>query len=237
MLLRPLLRKISFRCFRFINCPKPDSLYRRFRILFPLADVPFLAALRKRLPRLLVKNLLTTRMFKIILKTKSGILICLLLCASLAAAQTKPQDPDDVVRVFTDLVQTDVMVFDKGGKFVKGLKREDFELKIDGKRKPLEFFEIITAGSVDEESQLAAARGSSRTAIPAGVRPLDRGRTVLFYVDDVHMDLASLNAAKKVIKHFLDNEQSQNDEAAIASTSGQIGFLQQLTDNRTVLNA
>ena len=42
------------------------------------------------------------------------------------------QDQTDVLRVFTELVQTDVMVFDKQGHFVEGLKKEDFELRIDG---------------------------------------------------------------------------------------------------------
>ncbi len=43
----------------------------------------------------------------------------------------KPQD--DVVRVYTELVQTDVMVFDKQGRFVNGLTKDNFELRIDGK--------------------------------------------------------------------------------------------------------
>jgi VWFA-related protein len=132
------------------------------------------------------------------------------------------------------------MVFDKQGNFVKGLKREDFELRIDGKTKPIEFFEKITAGSVSEESQLAAARGTEIRAgrIPAGnTLPLDRGRPVFFYVDDMHLDLTSMVAARKLITRFIDNEMGQNDEAAIASATGQIGFLQQLTDNKSVLRA
>ena len=44
-----------------------------------------------------------------------------------AQAQTQkpsPQPtPDDVLRINTELVQTDVMVFDKAGKFVSGLTR------------------------------------------------------------------------------------------------------------------
>src|ERR687895_2506206 len=92
-------------------------------------------------------------------------LICLLLAAGMLSAQTPgqttPQDQPEVLRVFTELVQTDVMVFDKGGKFVKGLTRENFELKIDGKPKPIEFFETVTAGSVNEELLLQAARGDS----------------------------------------------------------------------------
>lgn len=152
--------------------------------------------------------------------------------------QTKRQDPSEVLRVYTELVQTDVMVFDKAGKFVPGLTREDFELKIDGKPKPIEFFEKITAGTVNEESQLAAARGSSTRAnsgkSPDSI-PLDRGRTVLFYIDDLHLDPAGLKATRELINQFIEKEMGQNDEAAISSASGQIGFLQQLTNDKNVL--
>ena len=165
---------------------------------------------------------------------------CLLALILPASGQTTPgsvtQDQADVVRVKTELVQTDVMVFDKEGRFVNGLNREDFELRIDGKVKPIEFFERVTVGTADEESQLNAARGSSTNRAGAlAPNPLDRGRTIFFYVDDLHMDLGGLNATRKTINAFLDKEMNQNDEVAIASASGQIGFLQQLTDNKTVL--
>ena len=144
----------------------------------------------------------------------------------------------NVLRVYTDLVQTDVMVFDKQGRFVNDLKKEEFELRIDGKPKPVEFFERITTGSATEESQLAAARGSSGLrSRPGGAIPLDRGRPIFFYIDDLHLDSASLKSTQKLINHFIDQELGQNDEAAIASASGQIGFLQQLTGNKTVLHA
>src|SRR6188474_1420923 len=123
--------------------------------------------------------------------------LLLLTTWSAARAQTTPtptpRSQDDVVRVYTELVQTDVMVFDRQGKFVNDLKREDFELRIDGKPRPIEAFELITAGS-NEESQLAAARGATTVNLKRPV-PLDRGRIVFFYVDDLHMDLAGIRAA------------------------------------------
>jgi VWFA-related protein len=171
----------------------------------------------------------------------------LLFSASSGGAQTPPQpqspsgpDQTEVLRVYTELVQTDVMVFDRQGNFVNDLKREDFELRIDGKPRPVEFFEKVTAGSASEEAQLAAARGAhanpsnGRAGNPA---PLDRGRPIFFYVDDLHLELPGLTATKKLITRFIDLEMGQNDEAAIASASGQIGFLQQLTDNKSVLRA
>jgi VWFA-related protein len=173
------------------------------------------------------------------LMRRNSLLLLFLLTAWWATpAQTPtpsptPKPQDDVVRVYTELVQTDVMVFDKQGKFVNNLTAKDFELRVDGKPRTLDGFEQIAAGS-DEESQLAAARGATTINLKRPV-PLDRGRIVFFYIDDFHMDLGGLAAAKKVINHFLDKEMGQNDQAAIASATGQIGFLQQLTTDRMIL--
>ena len=78
-------------------------------------------------------------------------LFCALLTVTANLGQTKPtQQPqpeaDDVVRVNTELVQTDVMVFDKKGHFVDGLKADQFALKIDNKPQPISFFERVTSG-------------------------------------------------------------------------------------------
>jgi VWFA-related protein len=168
------------------------------------------------------------------------VILCALV-ASLPCAAQQPTDPSrqdqpEILRVQTQLIQTDVMVFDKQGKFVNDLKREDFQLTIDGKPRTIEFFERVKAGSLNEESQLAAARGAGR-AIATGAVPLDRGRPVFFFIDDVHLDPSSMVRTRRLLTRFLDQEMGQNDEAAITSASGQIGFLQQLTDNKTVLRA
>lgn len=156
-------------------------------------------------------------------------------CASVISAtaqQPQNQNPD-VIRVNTSIVQTDVMVFDKQGKFVDQLKREQFVLKVDGKPREIAFFELIKAGSSNEEAQLAAARGvASNAAAPA---PLDRGRLVFFFIDDLHLSEGSMHHARKLLAQFVDREMGQNDQVALIAASGQIGFLQQLTDNKPAL--
>jgi VWFA-related protein len=154
-------------------------------------------------------------------------------------SQTPQDQPDDVLRINTELVQTDIMVFDKQGRFVDNLKPEQFELKVDGKPQPFSFFERVAAGSVNEEAQLAAARGTSPTSPTKGaaVKPLDRGRTTLFFLDDFHLSFESLERARKSLLHFIDDEMGQNDVAAITSATGRVGFLQQFTGNKTVLRA
>jgi VWFA-related protein len=167
------------------------------------------------------------------------LLVSAACCAAAAPGSAQEQGPSrpaqEVIRVNTSLVQTDVMVFDKEGSFVDGLKREQFVLKIDGKPRDISFFERVVAGSRNEEAQLAAARGGA--AGKTGALPLDRGRTVFFFIDDLHLSLGSLKQTRSLLKRFIDSEMGQNDEAAITSGSGQIGFLQQLTEDKRVLQA
>jgi len=169
-----------------------------------------------------------------------ALLLCLIACSSIIVAQVpqkpRPSPQEEVVRVYTELVQTDVMVFDKQGRFVNDLTRDSFQLKVDGKPRPIQAFDLIKAGS-NEEAQLAAARGGVDAAPTLSNRPvpLDRGRTVFFYLDDFHLDVGGFAAARKVLTQFVENELGQNDQVAIVAASGQVGFLQQLTNNRTVI--
>jgi VWFA-related protein len=160
-------------------------------------------------------------------------------CLALAQQQQKPANSEEVLRVTTELVQTDVSVFDKGGKFVDNLKPEQFVLKVDGRPQPISFFERIVSGSVNEDAQLAAARGAGRSggAGSATAVPLDRGRAVVFFLDDLHLSPPSLVRTKEMLLRFIDTQLRQNDQMAIATTSNQLGFLSQLTDDKEVLRA
>ena len=170
------------------------------------------------------------------------------LCLSVAQAQEKkprqnqaPPDPDDVVRVNTELVQTDVMVFDKKGHFVDGLQRDQFQLYVDEKPESISFFESVIAGSSSERESLRKASGETPSASPdpSSSAAIDQvqGRTVMFFVDDMHLAPGNLLRTRKSLLYFIDNIMGENDQVAITSASGQIGFLQQLTGNRAVLRA
>ena len=172
--------------------------------------------------------------------------------ASVAFAQTpvKPspssaQDPVkpspvqdlDVVRVSTELVQTDVMVFDKGGRFVDGLQREQFELRVDGKPQPVSLFDRVASGSAKEEQLVSARNPTAASKIGASPVTAPRGRAIIFFVDDLHLSASSVLKTRQAILSFIEKDMSDNDQVAIASATGQIGFLQQFTDNRNVLRA
>ena len=90
-----------------------------------------------------------------------NVLLIGLVYSQHALGQVKTQSPqrepaDEVVRVTTELVQTDITVVDKQGRFAKGLNADDFELRVDSKLQPPSFFEEVTSGSLEEEKQLTA---------------------------------------------------------------------------------
>jgi VWFA-related protein len=179
--------------------------------------------------------------------TARPLLALIAFCLGVASSQVSVQsqkplskeETDDVVRVKTELVQTDVTVLDKRGRVVAGLKPEQFELRVDSKLQTLAFFEQVSTGSAEEEKQLTGVGNRDAAALAKPERSAgsesNRGRVIFFFVDDVHLAGDSLTRARSVLIHFIDNQMAGNDRVAIVSTSGQIGFLQQLTDNKAVL--
>ena len=143
------------------------------------------------------------------------------------------EPPDDVVRIRTDLVQTSVAVFDKRGKFVDNLRPEDFELRIDGKPYPVLFFDRVINGVAGESLQAAPPNNAG---LPI-TRRTDATRAVLFFVDDLHLSPESTSRTRRMLSNYIEQEMGANDQAVIASASGQIGFLQQVTGKREVLRA
>ncbi|HEV7889085.1 MAG TPA: VWA domain-containing protein [Pyrinomonadaceae bacterium] len=182
----------------------------------------------KRGPRLLLQTLV----------------LCLAAFAAPARAQQPQQTPatpqtpqDEVVRVESDLVNTDVMVFDKSGKFVEGLGREQFQVTVDGKPVPVAFFErvdVAHAGVASTPRANVAPANAAAPAAAAAPRPA-RGRYVAFFLDDVHLSPTSLDRVRKTVTQFLESGMGPDDHVMIATATGQLGFLQQFVDNKGVL--
>src|SRR6185437_762088 len=82
----------------------------------------------------------------------TGLTTILLFSISLAqtpAPSTPPQQqeslPEDVVRISTSLVQTDLVVTDKDGKVLNDLKLDEFKVTENGKRQDVKFMEFVSA--------------------------------------------------------------------------------------------
>jgi VWFA-related protein len=168
----------------------------------------------------------------------AGLLCIFSLDLPLSAQQreTPPATPDDVVRVKTELIQSPVIVLDKQGNFVGGLSREQFELNVDGQVRSLSFFDEIIAGTLGEVEKYESA-SREPTGKLGSVPPAVYGRTVVFFIDDLHLDAEGVKRTRAALLNYIDKSLGQNDRALVISASGQVGFLQQLTDNKMVLRA
>ncbi|HEU4835534.1 MAG TPA: VWA domain-containing protein [Pyrinomonadaceae bacterium] len=165
---------------------------------------------------------------------------CLLLLPAVVSGQTKPeqkpepprQEADDVIKFDTSLVQTDVMVFDKNGRFVEGLKPEQFQLKINNTPREISFFEAIRSGTLGGQREEVPANQPNSIA---ALRSAAQRRAVIFFVDDLHLAPDSLERTRRALLEFISSGIGEKDLIAITSPSGQVGFLQQFTANKDAL--
>ena len=178
-----------------------------------------------------------------LLSTAICLCACLFLLPTTGFGQTKPEpsgDAQDVIKFDTSLVQTDVMVFDKNGKFVDGLKPEQFQLKIDKTPREISFFEIIRSGGFASKREELKSDQPNASGEPKHANPPKsdaQRRAVIFFVDDLHLAPASLARTRTALLDFIDSGIGEGDLVAITSPSGQIGFLQQFTADRDALRS
>lgn len=163
-------------------------------------------------------------------------ILCLSTLVCVLAQQPQNQQSDaEIIRISTELVQTSITVFDKQNQFVTGLKPEQFELRVDGKPTPVSFVEHVMTGAKRASGAPSNVLGNTNSRSLADAS--SRGRTIIFFIDDLHLSAAGVDQTRKAFLDFIDREMSPDDQIAVASSSGQIGFLQSFTDVKAVLRA
>ena len=183
---------------------------------------------------------------------RSFLALSLSICVFLPGfAQTTPQNPppvpqqkpaadkdDDVVRITTNLVQVDAVVT-KGGKAVKDLTADDFEIYEDGRKQTITSFAYISNLS-NAAPEPAPAKVKTTGAVPPPPPPrLNRDearRTVAIVIDDLGISGESMSHVKKQLRKFVAEEVQPNDLVAIIRTGGELGALQQFTNDRRLLS-
>ncbi|HEX7956188.1 MAG TPA: VWA domain-containing protein, partial [Pyrinomonadaceae bacterium] len=63
----------------------------------------------------------------------------------------------------------------------------------------------------------------------------DEGRTVIFFVDDIHLADHSTVRVRKSLLRFVDEQMREGDQVLLFTTTGQLGFLQQFTTDKELL--
>src|SRR6266849_1801702 len=168
----------------------------------------------------------------------TGVAICTVVGQTSQAPQKPQQEvaPEDIVRITTNLVQTDVVVTDKSDQIIPDLKLGDFELYDNGKKQDLKFMEFV---GVDTARRSEGTRPSSLPnhleQTGPGLLAKDLKRVVAFVIDDLTMQIEDLPSVRKMLLNFVDNKMRDGDLVAIVRVVGGKGLLQQFTTERQLL--
>src|SRR5690348_5970224 len=181
------------------------------------------------------------------MNTKPFLALLLSFCIFLPAlAQTKPaapqqpqkpaDDQDEVVKITTNLVQVDAVVT-KDGKVVTDLTADDFEIYEDGKKQTITSFAYISNVPSTPPQPVATTKEKSGNIPPPArpVNPNEPHRTIAFVVDDLGISAESMSQVRKQLRKFVNEQLQPNDLVAIIRTGGEMGALQQFTNDKRIL--
>jgi VWFA-related protein len=144
-----------------------------------------------------------------------------------------------VVRITTNLVQTDVLVTDKDGNQVTDLSANDFELLQDGKPQKITSFAYINTATSTQPASIVANRNSKTTIVPppVRVRPGNAGRLITFIVDDGNCAAShqGMIAAEEGLEKFVKEQMQPDDLVAVYQTRSGSSVFQQYTSDKALL--
>src|SRR5881394_620486 len=151
--------------------------------------------------------------------------------------KTPEIDSQDVVKITTNLVQIDVSVT-KGEKVVTDLQPQDFQIFEDGKLQAITNFSYVSnlpEAAAPKPAPVANSTNKVATPIPpAKINPGDQRRIMALVVDDDGISWESMGRVKKQLQKLID-QLSPGDLIAIIRTDGDVGALQQFTNDKRVL--
>jgi VWFA-related protein len=138
---------------------------------------------------------------------------------------------DEVVRVKSNLVNIDVLVKDKKGKYLADLKAEDFTIFENGVQQKLEFFDAPLAGSANRTVTAAGTR--TETSEPPGVTR----NYVTLVLDSQTTDITNLKEVREGTIKYVREQITDGDVVAILSVTNGLQLLQPFTHDKAKLIA
>lgn len=139
---------------------------------------------------------------------------------------------DDVVKVKSNLVNIDVLVKDKKGKYVPDLKAEDFAIFENGVQQKIEFFDAPLAGT-NRPATGAAAPGPGEPTGP-GAAPRNYVTLVL---DSQTTDITNLKQVREGMIKYAREQLTDGDVVALLSVTNGLQLLQSFTQDKAKLIA
>ena len=152
----------------------------------------------------------------------------------LAAQQAPPPKPG--FKSSVTVVEVDVVVTDKSGRPVRGLRREDFEISEDGSPVEIATFSAVDVPEAPRDS-IIPPPDRSGSAIASNDQAQD-GRLILIVLDDIQVSFtASRMATVKSVARRAVERLGPADLAAVMTTSGRLGSQTEFTTDKSRLIA
>ena len=152
--------------------------------------------------------------------------VALALAAMLTAAVAAQQS---TFKSTTALVEVDVTVLDKQGKFVPGLLADDLEIFEDGKPQKIQQFYMVSHDPRLQRTQPTI--GLSRSEAEERAR-----RFFVFILDEGHLSAESLMRSKKGAENFINTQMAPGDMAGVF-VNGQMNKSRMTDDKIELLSA
>jgi len=149
------------------------------------------------------------------------------------AQQTKEvqkTQEQEVVKVKSNLVNIDVIVKDKKGKYISDLKAEDFTITENGVPQKVDFFDAPLSGRERKETRAGVQTEASTP-------PTSPRNYVSLVLDSQSTDITNLKQVREGIIKYVREQITENDTVALLSVSNGLQMLQPFTQDKAKLIA
>jgi VWFA-related protein len=138
------------------------------------------------------------------------------------------------------VVNVDAVVTDKAGKYVPGLKREDFEVREGGQpREITNFLEVSSAAGTlapRDTTQAATAGTATATTAPAATNGIERrSRKIVVFLDQNTLQFQNRNRMIDATAKFVKETMRPGDEAMIVTFDKGMKIVLQFTGDPAVI--
>src|ERR1044072_3692653 len=163
------------------------------------------------------------------------LLVWTLTAQSSATADLAEQD--QTVRLKADLIEVRAVVTDRNDRVIDNLKAEDFELLENGRPQQINFFSLAKIGNESSVVPAPARPEANSKSLPnnsvSSLKP--PSRTIVLFVDTLHLSVTSFVTAKETLKKFVNEQMTDEDLVALITSTGQLGIFEQFTRDKQML--
>jgi VWFA-related protein len=156
-------------------------------------------------------------------------LLIILSCSFVAVGQE-----EDVVKVKSNLVNIDVMVKDKKGKYISDLKAEDFTIVENGVAQKIEFFDAPLSHPEIKSAIGGVTAEATTTTTPPSSAPRNY---VALVIDSQTTDISNLKQVREGTLKYIREQITDNDVVALLSVTNGLKMLQPFTQDKAKLIA